>query len=93
MIRFRRLQALLVVLALLVATAAPSSARAEDELGPVIYDLVLIRPVTTAHTMLGFVAFIPVGLLALPNGGVRDAWATFVYAPSIDAFQRPLGEF
>ncbi|MEM7411807.1 MAG: hypothetical protein AAF430_16370 [Myxococcota bacterium] len=90
--RFRRCQAVLVALFLLVATATPSTARAA-EAGPVIYDLVLIRPVTAAHTLLGLVMFVPAGLLSLPSGGVKDAWATFVYAPSIDAFQRPLGEF
>ena len=72
--------------------AVPASSQAAD-IGPVLYDVLIVRPVAMGHTAVGLILFGPAALLSLPAGGVSDAWATFVYAPSIDAFERPLGEF
>ena len=80
------------LLAALALAAAPTSARAAD-VGPVVYDLVWVRPIAAVHTLAGAIAFVPVGLLALPSGTVREAFITFVMNPTVDLYRRPLGEF
>jgi hypothetical protein len=87
--RARRLSALLAALALL---AAPASSQAAD-LGPTIYDVMVVRPLAAVHTLAGALLFLPMALQAMPGGTAGEAFNTFVLAPANDLYNRPLGEF
>jgi hypothetical protein len=88
-IRARRVSALLAAIALL---ATPASSQAAD-IGPTIYDIVLVRPLAFAHTFIGALVFIPAAIQAAPGGTIGEAYNTFILAPANDLVNRPLGEF
>jgi hypothetical protein len=58
-------------------------------------DLVIVRPITLAATVVGPVLFVPVAIISAPQGmsGIREAWELFVTVPAEHTFTRPLGEF
>jgi hypothetical protein len=59
-----------------------------------LIDLVILRPLGLATTIVGGVFFIPAALLASVSGaeGIQAAWEHFV-APSVErTFMTPLGE-
>jgi len=85
----RRRVALLAALAL---WAAPSAAVAAEP-GMIVYDVVIVRPLAAVHTLVGAIFFIPAGLFAWPSGTVEETFLTFVGAPTVDLYRRPLGEF
>ncbi len=87
--RARRLSALLAAAALL---AVPTTSQAAD-IGPTIYDILIVRPLSVAHTVAGALMFIPAAIQAAPGGTVGEAYNTFILAPANELVNRPLGEF
>ena len=59
------------------------------------FDLMLLRPLGSASTVVGFAIFIPAAVMTLPEGkgGVLDAWELFVATPAYQTFRRDLGSF
>ena len=82
--------AAMMAAAALLAAPVPSAAA---DIGPTIYDIVLVRPLSFAHTVMGAIVFLPVALQAMPGGTVEEAYNTFILAPMNDLANRPLGEF
>jgi len=73
------------------AAAQPAAVRALD----VTFDLVLLRPLGAASTVVGTALFVPAALVASPGGRdpIVEAWDRFVLRSAKYTATRPLGEF
>jgi len=60
-----------------------------------LFDLIILRPLGLAGTLVGGALFVPAALMASPSGaeGIRGAWEVFVAPLYESTFQNPLGEF
>lgn len=92
---------LVAVLATAIALAAPVQAQADQRslgrpgVGPVIFDILVLRPLGFAAAAAGAVAFVPAAILTAPMGmdAIGEAWEHLVEIPTDHVFDRPLGDF
>jgi hypothetical protein len=91
-----------LALALLALASAPAQAFERKtqpepiqwgELGPKVFDAVVLRPLGAVSTVLGGVFFVATAPLAAGSVGVNSAWEHFVMEPVDFTFLRPLGDF
>lgn len=93
-------QKLKAYLLVLVFAAMPLSATAEDndtvtgdKATDMVVDLVLVRPIGLAATVIGTVLTV-VGLpFTIPGGSVGSSAQEWIVKPAEYTFNRPLGEF
>lgn len=87
-----------VILGLALLLVHPGSASAENEAADIAaasFDVLLLRPVGFAASVVGAAMFLPAALMTAPNGrdSIEDAWEQFVSTPAEYVYSRPLGEF
>jgi len=102
----RSRRAALAALTALCLLAAPAQAEGDfDELGPNVFDVAVLRPLTLLQVVAGFALFLPAGGLSASLGylvspdssattaetNFDDAWDVFVLEPYERAITRPLG--
>jgi hypothetical protein len=87
------LAALCAVLLAPSAAQAQLAARAGRALAAGV-DVVIVRPLGFVALVVGAVAFVPVALIAAPQGrdGFEQAWEQLVEGPAEHVFVRPIGE-
>lgn len=92
---WRRCLALIAV-APLLGLAAPAGAQAlrseEPGGGMMLFDMIFVRPVGLAATVVGTAAFIVSLPFTVVAGDVNEAGKTLVRDPFLYTFERPLGE-
>ena len=92
----RRIVSALLVLTLL-ATPAVAQDDEEDGVGPhwaeIVFDIMVLRTLGTAQTIVGFGMFCVAGPLSAAGGGWDEAWDIFVQVPFEETFTRELGRF
>ena len=81
---------LLVIITLVFTFAASASCQQPAE---VIADVVLVRPLSLAATVIGTALFIVALPFSVPSGSVNDTARTLVAAPFNYTFSRPIGYF
>lgn len=86
----RKLATTLCVLAIGSGTATTASA---DEGAAIVTDIVLVRPVAFAATVIGAAFFVLSLPVALTSKSVDRAAQALVVAPARATFTRPLGDF
>lgn len=94
--RVTRLRSAALILAL--ALAMPATAHAERDAayyGNATFDVIVLRPLGFAASLIGFALFIPAAFMTAPGGseGIEQAWEQFVVTPAEHVYVRPLGEF
>ena len=59
------------------------------------FDVVILRPLGLAATVVGVALFPAAAVLAAPGGrdSVEEAWELFVLVPAKNVYSRPLGQF
>ena len=72
-----------------------AAALSQPARGPVIFDILVLRPLGFAKAAAGAVAFLPVAIMTSPMGqdAVDQAWEDLVEIPSDHVFRRSLGDF
>ena len=88
----------ILALSLALMLAAPAVARAESDVAFYVsatFDVVILRPLGFAASVIGAGLFIPAALLTAPNGrdGIEEAWRVFVVIPAEHVYMRPIGDF
>ncbi len=83
------------ILALAVALLAPGAARAEADPAEIAFDIVVLRPLGFAASLVGAALFVPTALVASPGGldSIEQVWEQFVITPAEHVYTRPLGEW
>ena len=86
------------ILALAVALLAPGAARAESGAAfyaGAVFDVVILRPLGFAASLVGAALFVPAALVTAPGGldSIEEAWEQFVITPAEHVYTRPLGEW
>jgi len=98
----RRAKLRIAAASLIAAFLLPASAEAQSDwrdttarVGVRSYDVLILRPLHIAATVVGFGFFVPAALLSAPGGkdNIVQAWEMLVQTPGEAAFKRPLGEF
>lgn len=96
---FKRFALLFLIPALV---AVPLSAMATSEMealdNQITYaamagDVIIVRPVSLASTVLGFGFFVISSPFSALGGNIGEAWSILVAKPAKFTFVRPLGEF
>ena len=102
----RSRRAALAALTALCLLAAPAQAQGRaDDIGPNIFDVAVLRPLTLLQVAAGFALFLPAGALSASLGylispsdsattaksNFDEAWDVFVLEPYERAIIRPLG--
>lgn len=96
MSRAKFLLATTMTLALLLGPAVPAAAESDLTWGDapaVVFDVVLLRPLSAVATIVGvpfFVASVP---FVAPAGEIMTSLDVFVLAPADYTIKRPLGDF
>ena len=91
----------LTIVAIAVVLAGPALAQDNEAAlsrparGPMIFDILVLRPLGFARAAVGAVAFLPVAIMTSPMGqdAVDQAWEDLVEIPSDHVFRRSLGDF
>ena len=93
----KRLKACLIAL---VIAVAPLSATAEnndtvtgDKATDMVVDLVVVRPLGVAATVIGTVLTVVALPFTIPSGSVESSARELIVKPAEYTFNRPLGEF
>ncbi len=86
------------ILTLAVALLAPGAASAEADAafyGAAVFDVVILRPLGFAASLVGAALFIPAALVTAPNGldSIEQVWEQFVITPAEHVYTRPLGDW
>ena len=85
--------ALVFVVTPLAATAENNDAVTGDKATDMVVDLVVVRPLGVAATVIGTVLTV-VGLpFTIPSGSVESSARELIVKPAEYTFNRPLGEF
>ena len=76
----------------------PETVRAEADgafYGAAVFDVVILRPLGFAASLVGAALFIPAALVTAPGGlnSIEEAWEQFVITPAEHVYTRPLGEW
>lgn len=60
-----------------------------------VFDVLIMRPLGCAATLIGVGLFPAAALMAAPGGreAVEQAWESFILVPAQSVYKRPLGEF
>jgi len=77
----------------LASDAAAASDEESPSLGAVGADLLAVRPLGIASTVLGLVAYVVSLPFSIPGGNSGNVWENCVVEPAGYTFARPLGEF
>ena len=93
----RRLKACLIALAFAVtplsATAENNDTVTGDKATDMAVDLVVVRPLGVAATVIGAVLTVVALPFTLPGGNAGDSARELIVRPAEYTFNRPLGEF
>ena len=86
------------LLALLLVTSLPTLSDdthtvSGDKTTDMIVDVLVVRPVGLATTVLGTVLTIVALPFTIPSGSVKASAETMIVQPAEYTFKRPLGEF
>ena len=78
-----------------VASQAAEPQAPSPNPGLIALDLICVRPIGVVASAVGAVLFVPMALLASPQGldGIKGALEVMVTSPGEFVFRRPLGEF
>ena len=74
------------------AASLDETAKAAQRAADSAFDLVLLRPLSTAALVVGSTFFVVSVPFVAPFEGVRPAFSTFVYAPYEYVIKRDLGD-
>lgn len=94
-----RLRQTLIALLVAAVAVAPSVGTARDDTvtgdkgSDMLVDLVIVRPVGVAATIVGAVAFVVALPFTIPSGSVATSAREMVARPAEYTFNRPLGSF
>ncbi|GAO36891.1 hypothetical protein SCT_2306 [Sulfuricella sp. T08] len=77
----------------LAATAENSDAVTGDKATDMVVDLVVVRPLGLAATVIGTVMTVVALPFTLPSGSVESSARELIVRPAEYTFNRPLGEF
>ena len=91
-------RAAILTLALALMFAAPASARAQSDAAfyaSATFDVLVLRPLGFAASLVGAALFIPAALITAPNGldSIEETWRMFVVTPSEHVYMRPIGDW
>jgi len=92
----QRLRALLIAVGLTVTPMAASGGDdtvTGDKGSDMLVDLVVVRPLGVAATIIGAAAFVVALPFTVPSGSVGDSAREMIGKPAEYTFTRPLGEF
>ncbi len=76
-----------------VTTSAQDDTITGDKGSDMLVDLVLVRPISLAATLIGMAAFVVSLPFTIPSNSVKDAGENMIVPPASATFKRPLGEF
>lgn len=93
-----RLMAASLLVAFILPGAAGAQSAEPSTTSKVVagtFDVLLLRPLQTVATLIGFGFFVPAAVMTSPGGmdSISDAWEVFVVPSGRDAFLRPIGDF
>ncbi len=83
-----------ILIASLLAAAVPAFGYDGYDAAPImIFDVLFVRPVSLAATVLGTAIFIVALPFAATSGSVKPVAKSLVASPFLYTFQRPVGDF
>lgn len=95
--RARSLSLILVTLAVLAAGAAPAAAEPAEltwrDAPAVVFDVLLLRPLSAIATIAGVPLFVASVPFVAPAGAIMTSLDVFILAPFDYTIERPLGDF
>ena len=93
----KKLKAWFIALALAVASLAATAENGDtvtgDKATDMVVDLVVVRPLGVAATVIGTVLTVVALPFTIPSGSVESSARELIVKPAEYTFNRPLGEF